>query len=416
MANNRYSQVKAKRVSKGLAAGATGGGGSITVSDTAPSSPSAGDLWFDSTVLRTYVYYNDGTSSQWVLSNPIGLKGPAGDAGAAGGVTSYANKTAIDAVSSPSEGDLAFDEDKNVLYIRAGSAWERMQHGGNVGPQFTTVPASTLRLDQSGPTSTITAVATDENGFPVTYDWDGISGSTVYTASSLPNQITNVSESNGVFTLTPSTNTSHAGTFTFRTKASDGAQVSTATTNVTLAFGTDITTPNSSPFTAAGTNSYSLSLNTTNTSGSGFSSTLRTGKIYLELVVGSTASGFAMIGLCDNTVNSAGYNTANTFQLYSADGNKYPGATNLGLEPYDATGDIVMLAYDTSTREVWAGVNGTWYQDPSTTSSSYTVGTSGTTEFKLMFGAGTSSITYNGTIITGSGALNYSLPTGFEAH
>ena len=354
------------------------------------------------------------TSGQVLTSQGNGVATFA-DAAGGSGVTTYANKTAIDSVSSPSEGDLAFDEDKNVLYIRAGSAWERIQHGGNVGPQFTTTPASTLALS-SGSTSTITAVAVDENGFPVTYDWDGISGSTVYTASSLPDQITNVSESNGVFTLTPSTNSSHAGSFTFRTKASDGAQVSTATTNVSLAFGTDITTPNSSPFTAAGTNSYSLSLNTTNTSGSGFSSTLRTGKIYLELVVGSTASGFAMIGLCDNTVSSAGYNTANTFQLYSSNGNKYPGATNLGLEPYDATGDIVMLAYDTSTREVWAGVNGTWYQDPSTTSSSYTVGTSSTTEFKLMFGAGTTSITYNGTIITGNGALNYSLPTGFQAH
>ena len=90
MANNRYSQVKAKRVTKGLAAGATGGGGSITVSDTAPAGPSAGDLWFDSTVLRTYVYYNDGSSSQWVLSNPVGLKGPTGAAGADGSsVTVY---------------------------------------------------------------------------------------------------------------------------------------------------------------------------------------------------------------------------------------------------------------------------------------------------------------------------------------
>ena len=173
------------------------------------------------------------TSGQVLTSQGSGV---ATFVNAGGGVTTYANKAAIDAVSSPSEGDLAFDEDKNVLYIRAASAWERIQHGGNVGPQFTTTPASTLALSSSGSTSTITAAAVDEDGFPVTYDWDGISGSTVYTASSLPNQITNVSESNGVFTLTPSTNNSHAGSFIFRTKASDGAQVSTATTNVSLAF------------------------------------------------------------------------------------------------------------------------------------------------------------------------------------
>ena len=36
------------------------------ISDTAPSSPVAGDLWFDSTDGSLNVYYNDGTSSQWV--------------------------------------------------------------------------------------------------------------------------------------------------------------------------------------------------------------------------------------------------------------------------------------------------------------------------------------------------------------
>lgn len=43
-----------------------GGGGSIEISPTAPSSPSAGDLWWDSDNGALYIYYNDGTSSQWV--------------------------------------------------------------------------------------------------------------------------------------------------------------------------------------------------------------------------------------------------------------------------------------------------------------------------------------------------------------
>lgn len=49
-----------------------GGGSSVTASDTAPSSPNAGDLWYDSTGGRLYVYYNDGTSSQWVDAAPQG--------------------------------------------------------------------------------------------------------------------------------------------------------------------------------------------------------------------------------------------------------------------------------------------------------------------------------------------------------
>ena len=72
--------------------------------------------------------------------------------GSGSGVTSYSNKAAIDAVSSPDEGALAFDEDKNVLYIRAGGAWERVQHGGNAGPRFTTTPVSSLDLSSAGST------------------------------------------------------------------------------------------------------------------------------------------------------------------------------------------------------------------------------------------------------------------------
>ena len=52
--------------------GGGGGGSSVTVSETAPSSPSSGDLWFDPNALKTYVYYNDGDSNQWVQANPTG--------------------------------------------------------------------------------------------------------------------------------------------------------------------------------------------------------------------------------------------------------------------------------------------------------------------------------------------------------
>ena len=52
--------------------GGGGGGASVNISLTAPSSPSAGDLWFDSSNLKTFIYYNDGDSNQWVLANPTG--------------------------------------------------------------------------------------------------------------------------------------------------------------------------------------------------------------------------------------------------------------------------------------------------------------------------------------------------------
>ena len=50
----------------------TGGGGggnsNVSISDTAPVNPAVGDLWYDSTSGRTYIYY-DGV---WVDSNPTG--------------------------------------------------------------------------------------------------------------------------------------------------------------------------------------------------------------------------------------------------------------------------------------------------------------------------------------------------------
>ena len=45
----------------------SGGGASVTVSDTAPSSPDAGDLWYESDTGNTIVYYDDGVgAAQWV--------------------------------------------------------------------------------------------------------------------------------------------------------------------------------------------------------------------------------------------------------------------------------------------------------------------------------------------------------------
>ena len=41
-------------------------GASITVQDTAPSSPDPGDMWFESDTGNTLVYYEDANTSQWV--------------------------------------------------------------------------------------------------------------------------------------------------------------------------------------------------------------------------------------------------------------------------------------------------------------------------------------------------------------
>ena len=44
----------------------------LTISDTAPSSPLVGNLWYNTTNGRSFVYYSDGNSSQWVDFSPDG--------------------------------------------------------------------------------------------------------------------------------------------------------------------------------------------------------------------------------------------------------------------------------------------------------------------------------------------------------
>ena len=51
---------------------AAAGGASVTTSDTAPSTPVDGDLWYDSVGGRLYVYYQDPNTSQWVDAAPQG--------------------------------------------------------------------------------------------------------------------------------------------------------------------------------------------------------------------------------------------------------------------------------------------------------------------------------------------------------
>ena len=355
---------------------------SVTVSDTAPTSPSAGDQWFNSTSGSLLIYYNDGTSSQWV-----GVSGPGGADGASGSPTSYANLAAFPS-SGNTAGDMGFATDTKASYMWDGVAWQRMSIGSQIGPRYTTDPPATHSLTQDGTTSTITAVAVDESGFPITYDWDAFSGATVYSASSLPDQITSVTESNGVFTLTPSTVEANAGNFSFRVKASDGVLVTPAISSVSLAFKTMITIaarqtrgsnyvePTSTGVTLFNCSSVSSGPNYayfpegTTSAAAG----MTTGKRYIEAKYTSQVSGGAefMVGVSRRgyaSINhsSGGWSGASSIYMYGNNGNLWGSSgsssnysnTASGLGQF-VVGDVAMIAYDTDAEKVWLGKNGTW--------------------------------------------------------
>lgn len=83
------------------------GAGGASISDTAPASPTAGQIWFESDTAQTFVYYNDGTSNQWV---EIGASGAA----------AYVAGTAP---ASPITGQLWYNSSTGGTFIYYNSAW-----------------------------------------------------------------------------------------------------------------------------------------------------------------------------------------------------------------------------------------------------------------------------------------------------
>jgi len=101
----------------------------ITQSATAPASPSSGDMWFDTNDASLLVYYTDSDGAQWVdISGSTGPTGATGAAGPTGATGTVANATQSDtAPSSPAAGDLWFDTTDATLFVyytdSDGSQW-----------------------------------------------------------------------------------------------------------------------------------------------------------------------------------------------------------------------------------------------------------------------------------------------------
>ena len=185
-----------------------------------------------------------GTAGQTLVVNSGADGLEFGAASGGSGVTTYTGKsgtdgtpagaTYIDNVSSPSEGDLAYDLAADQLYIRTTSDWKRVALGVDESPIVTTEPVTSLSLNKDGSTSTVTMVATDPEGFGITY---GIAYPTAGNA--LPDQLataTSINQSTGVFTFDPSTDTNDAGTVKVRLSASDGARTTTRLCELSLSF------------------------------------------------------------------------------------------------------------------------------------------------------------------------------------
>ena len=95
----------------------TGGGATVTTSDSAPSTPTDGDLWWKSDEGRLKVFYADGDSTQWVDASP-----PL----APSGITNGTNRLVVETTAGAGEDALEF-------WGGNAKRW-RMTQGGNILP------------------------------------------------------------------------------------------------------------------------------------------------------------------------------------------------------------------------------------------------------------------------------------------
>ena len=183
-----------------------------------------------------------------------------------------------DLPSSVSTGAQSFVRDTKMLYLYNGSNWYKIA-AVNQSPSSITGVNASYTLATDGTATTITAVATDPEGFPLTW-------SSTVSAGSLNG--TTVSQVDNVFTITP--HASNATTFSITFNVTDGANSSvSAVSQFSLSFYTQGSSlfgrwdmGNSSSYSGTGTTWNDLS-------GNGRNLTIQNGAYNSSGINGSTA-------------------------------------------------------------------------------------------------------------------------------
>ena len=189
--------------------------------------------------------------------------------------------------------------------------------------------------------------------------------------------------------------------------------------NYVIPVSTDISFDIQNGIASASTNSYDYNYNDITLSGNSAISTntLRDGAYYfeIELLTGGGATNYGFVGVSRSNQSSPGYNVAGTLQTYLYNGLVYPGGqTGIGTV---ANNDIVQIAYNNQTDEVWFGKNNTtWAPGDPASVQGFTLGGTSQLTVKMSLGSGSyGGAQHSANILVGSN-LNYSPPTGFTAH
>ena len=178
----------------------------------------------------------------------------------------FADMAALIAKTGMSAGDQGLVLENNKLFMYTGSAWYLIATMINNSPTAITNVDSTYNLAIDGTPTVITAVSTDPEGFPLTWSYAVTSGSLGSTAT--------ISQTDNVFTITPSTNSVDAGEFSITFSATDGGSsgIVNKVTSISLAFkvansryttllATATGTSDNNNITDSSTNNHSITVN-----------------------------------------------------------------------------------------------------------------------------------------------------------
>jgi hypothetical protein len=382
-----------------------------------PNSPSNGQTLTTNTGI-TYTY--NSSKARWdattgyVTASALDNYLQVANASSGSTVTTYSSNTVFPS-SGNANGALAFSNSTGDLFVWNGSQWDKIAHGVDESPVIVTEPPSSALLYSNGSLTTVTMVATDPEGFDITY---GIAYNNA--GSVLPVQLASAPtiSSNGVYTFTPSSNTSHAGTFKARLSASDGAKTTTRFTTLSLTFSEDVIFTSAEPGVSTTLTNTTTGWSQSSTTPGGNmaqSNTLQTGKRYFEMYITSDSGG-PLVGIYPESNTDPGHNDSDGPAVYMLNGTTYPTATFTasGLHPDASYPCTLMIAFDTDARKVWFGQDGSWGSGTGDPSSGvgYTVG--GTGGFTLCLGNGTGTGQLTSNILLDSN-LTYSIPSGFES-
>ena len=148
----------------------------------------------------------------------------------AASVSTLADMDALIAKTGMAVGDQAFVQSNNNLYLYNGAGWYLVATVENAQPTTISGVESAYALASDGTATVITAISNDPEGFPLTWSYAVTTGSLGSTAT--------VSQTDNVFTITPSTDTANAGEFSITFSVTDGATgVVSAVSAFTLSFG-----------------------------------------------------------------------------------------------------------------------------------------------------------------------------------